>query len=95
MKLYFALTQAEVRKKLIHYPATSKYSHKGVHVDLESLRAFIKKMFKDHYKSFSYVELDTNLDWLEIDLDVYVEDMISVKLPINIDLTNKDIKRLF
>jgi hypothetical protein len=92
--LYFALTEEEVLKGILHYPKTKKYQLKAVHTSLPALRDFIKQNFHRDYASFYYTTIQE--EEVTIDENVYREnDVVAVKLPITLSLKNRKIEPLF
>lgn len=93
--LYFAITSEEKQNlKDIYYPRTHRYSYKGIHKSLDSLREFIRKEFNNKDDWF-YIVLNMN----EVNIAKGVisdeDNMVVVNLPLRINLKNRIIKPLF
>lgn len=92
--LYFALTDKEVRKGILHYPQTKNYQLKAVHLSLPALRDFIEQNFPRNHASFYYTVIREE----EVIIDATVDqenDTVAVKLPITLSLNNRPIESLF
>lgn len=91
---YFAITEEEKNNlKEIYYPKTAKFQYKGIHKSLESLRSFIKKEFGN--KEFYYIKLNKHEININTDIISNDPDMITIELPLRINLKKKKIYPLF
>lgn len=87
-KVYYGLTDSEVRSNNILYKRDIMYDGKGVNLSLRGLRKFIKNSnIDDVIKHYTIIPISefTVLDHIDYD-DKY--DMITVKTPFNVKITN-------
>lgn len=84
--VYYGITEEESKNKYIEYKSNSKYHGKGVNLDLEGLRKFIKDSKLDNEIKYYFV---TSIENFEIIEDVYLDseyNMVLVKIPFKIKI---------
>lgn len=93
MKIYYGLTNEEVKEKMVIYTGKKEFEHKGVNTSLNGLKKFIKDNKMESIIKY-YTILDSSI--FNIDNSILFEekyDMIAVKIPFEFEITN--INKLF
>lgn len=95
-KIFYALSLDEIESSKLFYPKKDNFNGKSVNLDLKGLKKFIYDNFKEDYYTFYYIEVPIKL--FEIDNTIIKDkkyNMISVKTPFEINLTDYIKKPLF
>ena len=93
MKIYYGLTNEEIKEKMLIYTGKKKFEHKGVNTSLNGLKKFIKDNKMESIIKY-YTILDSSI--FNIDNNILFDeeyDMIAVKIPFEFEITN--INKLF
>lgn len=93
MKIYYGLTNEEVKEKMLIYTGKKGFEHKGVNTSLNGLKKFIKDNKMESIIKY-YTVLDSSI--FNIDNNILFDekyDMIAVKIPFEFEITN--INKLF
>lgn len=85
--VYYGLTEDESKQNYLEYKSSEKFNAKGINLDLEGLRNFIKdSKLEDVVKYYTKIELNN----FEIAENIYKHkkyNMIAVKIPFKIKIT--------
>ncbi len=90
MKIYYGLTNEEVKEKMLIYIGKKEFEHKGVNTSLNGLKKFIKDNKMESIIKY-YTILDSSI--FNIDNTILFDeeyDMIAVKIPFEFEITNKN-----
>ncbi len=93
MKIYYGLTNEEVKEKKLIYTGKKGFKYKGVNTSLNGLKKFIKDNKMESIIKY-YTILDSSI--FNIDNSILFDeeyDMIAVKIPFEFEITN--INKLF
>ena len=93
MKIYYGLTNEEVKEKKLIYTGKKEFKYKGVNTSLNGLKKFIKDNKMESIIKY-YTILDSSI--FNIDNSILFDeeyDMIAVKIPFEFEITN--INKLF
>ena len=93
MKIYYGLTDEEVKEKKLIYKGKKEFKYKGVNTSLNGLKKFIKDNKMESIIRY-YTILDSSI--FNIDNSILFDDeydMIAVKIPFEFEITN--INKLF
>ena len=93
MKIYYGLTNEEVKEKNLIYPGKKEFKHKGVNTSLNGLKKFVKDNKMESIIKY-YTILDSNN--FNIDNTIMFDkkyDMIAVNIPFEFEI--KNINKLF